>query len=101
MLVLPRTLAAPIHGPWASTDDPTMMHSNPDASISHMLFFARRSLLTGLAHFFFGVVLARIWTVAKCSSWYGRYFVGRRTQPSSEKSGAATQEMSKTDADIW
>lgn len=60
MIVLPRTLAAPVHGPWLwSEEKAASLQANPDAALFE-LFFARRSLLLALAHFFFGLVLARI-----------------------------------------
>jgi hypothetical protein len=61
MVVLPRTLAAPIHGSWAWADDinnVSWTQSSPDGG--YELFFARRSLLLGLANFFLGLALARI-----------------------------------------
>merc|ERR1719231_2085371 len=61
MVVLPRTLAAPIHGSWAWADDinnVSWTQSSPDGG--YELFFARRSLLLGLANYFLGLALARI-----------------------------------------
>merc|ERR1719269_395422 len=57
MVLLPRTLAAPVHGTWARPEDKaSTIHAD---GVGYELFFTRRSLLLGLAHYFFGLVLAR------------------------------------------
>lgn len=59
MVVLPRTLAAPIQNPWAWTDvSAAGLHSQQSGQV-YELFLARKSLLTGMCSFFLGLVLTR------------------------------------------
>lgn len=64
MVVLPRTLAAPVHSPWNWTGDASLVV--PPGTTAE-LFVARRSLLLGLAYFFFGLILSRIGPYDKLS----------------------------------
>jgi hypothetical protein len=103
MVVLPRTLAAPVQGQYAwSISSNTRFHAHPD-DISRELFFARRSLLHGLAHFFFGLVLARICMVLKSSTWLWKPEMPADLSENStvEKPGTGEQDAGKHDADAW
>lgn len=99
MVLLPRTLAAPVHGPWAwSEDQASSMDSNPDGVI-YELFFARRSLLLGLAHFFLGLVLARARLVVKNGG-----LCDEVKEPQVEIPNIAAQDsqfVDKPEVDVW
>lgn len=95
MLVLPRTLAAPVHGPWTWSEEKAyLLKANPDAGLFE-LFFARRSLLLALAHFFLGLALARIrpWMVMSFSD-------SEVTEPSKEPQ-VEMASVCKLDEDVW
>jgi hypothetical protein len=103
MVVLPRTLAAPVHGPWTWTDEKaSQLQSDPDAALFE-LFFARRSLLLALAHFFLGLVLARVRLLMTASS------VDVTENESSKEpqvemaatSGNDGQAVRRLDEDLW
>jgi len=96
MIVLPRTLAAPVHRPWAWSDEATSsMAANPDSAVYEM-FFSRRTLLLGLAHYFLGLVLARVrlLVTSLCFS----------SEPPDELVGSTSQDCqvsAKPEADLW
>jgi len=100
MVFLPRTLAAPVHGPWGWSEDKASLTPSDPAGAAYELFFARRSLLFGLVHFFFGLVLARARLLLK--SCYGAQSVckGQELEMAS-RSTQDGQDTGKPDVDLW
>lgn len=85
MVLLPRTLAAPVHRTWTWSDErASTLHTTSDG-VGYELFFTRRSLLLGLAYYFFGLVLARVRLVV--CAWLSE---SKDVQPTA-----------KPDADLW
>merc|ERR1719379_1339946 len=77
------------------------MHSSADGAI-YEPFFNRRSLLLGLAHFFFGLVLARVRLALKIGVLSEALDSYKEPQVEAETSNAQdSQRKRKRDLDLW